>query len=118
MIPIKPLSNYDLKKYAKLLDIQNFRGVFMKDRLPKKIKNTECGILNLDNYSGIGSHWISYKKVNDTIFYYDSFALNKLPILVEKYFETDKNNVLFNNHVDQKFNEVICGHLCLNFLTY
>lgn len=88
----------------------------MKDKLPKNIKNIECGIINLDNDSGYGTHWVAYKKYNNNIAYYDSFALNKLPILVEKYFKTDKNTVLFNNNIDQKINEIICGHLCLKFL--
>ena len=34
-IPNKSLSNFDLTKYADDLDISNFRGVFMRDELPK-----------------------------------------------------------------------------------
>jgi hypothetical protein len=88
----------------------------MKDKLFKKIKDKECGIINLDDFIGNGTHWVAYKKNLNLIAYYDSFALNKLPISIEKYFETDKNTVLFNNNIDQKINEVICGHLCLKFL--
>ena len=115
-IPIKPLSNYDLKKYAKLLNIPHFRGVFMKDKLPKKINDIECGIINFDKFSGNGTHWVAYKKYKNIIYYYDSFALNKLPILVEEYFKPNENTIIFNNNIDQKINEVICGHLCLKFL--
>ena len=31
----KPLTNFELESYAKELDIPNFRGVFMRDDLPK-----------------------------------------------------------------------------------
>jgi hypothetical protein len=34
-LPKRALTNIDLKKFAKLLEIHNFRGVFMKDSLPK-----------------------------------------------------------------------------------
>ena len=34
-IPNKSLSNFDLIRYADDLNISNFRGVFMRDELPK-----------------------------------------------------------------------------------
>ena len=35
-IPDKPLSNFELIKYAKELNIAHFRGVYMRDELQKK----------------------------------------------------------------------------------
>ena len=35
-IPDKSLSNFELIKYAKELNISDFRGVYMRDELPKK----------------------------------------------------------------------------------
>ena len=52
---IKPLSNYDLMKWIKRLGIKHFRGIYSRDGLPKKIKK-ECGIINLDDMSGPGTH--------------------------------------------------------------
>ena len=57
----KPLSNYDLKDWVKLLGIKYFRGVFSKDVLPTQIKNKECGIINLDNHNRPGTHWVAYR---------------------------------------------------------
>ena len=45
-IPDKPLSNFELIKYAKELNIANFRGVYMRDELPEKPRKKECGIVN------------------------------------------------------------------------
>ena len=52
----KSLSNFDLMKYAEDLNIPNFRGVFMRDELPKIPWLQECGIVNFNTSSEPGSH--------------------------------------------------------------
>ena len=47
-IPNKSLTNIELSTYAKQLGIPYFRGVYMRDRLPAKVYNKECGIVNLN----------------------------------------------------------------------
>jgi hypothetical protein len=37
----------------------------MKDELPRKVKNIECGIINLQNSNESGIHWVAYYKNND-----------------------------------------------------
>jgi hypothetical protein len=37
----------------------------MKDELPQKVHNTEYGIIDLQNSSESGSHWVSYYKNHD-----------------------------------------------------
>lgn len=115
VVPNKALSNYDLVKYANCLNIPFFRGVFMKDKLPKHIWKNETGIVNLDNSSGPGSHWVCYKKLSDTIYYFDSFGDLPPPKELQKYFCCNKQ-VLYNNTAVQTYDSVICGHLCLEFL--
>ena len=39
------------------------------------LKNNQTTIVNLDDYLGKGTHWISYKKIDDKIFYFDSYAV-------------------------------------------
>jgi hypothetical protein len=66
---LKPLTNYDIINLVNELKISNFRGVFMKDALPKQINNKrskassspgdiEYGILNLDVSKNNGTHCI------------------------------------------------------------
>lgn len=77
----KPLSNIDLEKWIKHFGIKHFRGIFSRDNLPMKIKNKECGIINLDDTIGPGTHWVWYR--NDEISeYLDPFGLT-LPKEVE-----------------------------------
>jgi hypothetical protein len=59
-LPKRALTNIDLKKFAKLLEIHNFRGVFMKDSSGAKVNET--GLINLDDQKGNGTHWTAYKK--------------------------------------------------------
>ena len=47
-LPNKPLSNLEIIDAAKILSLYGFRGLFLRDALPKKAKLNECGILNLD----------------------------------------------------------------------
>ena len=52
---MKPLSNFDLFDWITKLGIKHFRNIFSRDALPKKIEK-ECGIVNLDDNQGPGTH--------------------------------------------------------------
>ena len=71
----------------------------MKDRLPKKIKKNESGIINLDNCLGPGTHWTAYKKHADKIFYFDSFGNLKPPTETQTYFHLNGPCNVFYNHM-------------------
>lgn len=115
IIPNKPLTNYDLQTYAECLKIPFFRGVFMKDSLPKRIWRNESAIVNMDNSDGPGTHWVCYKKIGDTVYYFDSFGNLPPPLELQRYFQHVKN-VYYNLERYQQWNTDICGHLCLDFL--
>lgn len=87
----------------------------MRDTLPKRCRKTECGVINLDRQSGPGTHWVSYYKENKNCYYFDSFGDLKPPRELIKYIGDDCA-VHFNYKRYQKYNTVICGHLCLKFL--
>lgn len=104
-----------MEKLAKTINIPYFRGVFMRTNLPAKIKTCERAIVNLDDASGPGTHWVSYIKKGDFVRYYDSFGVQP-PHELMKYF--GKNAVIdYNCDQEQGINQVICGHLSLLFLT-
>ena len=120
-IPDKPLSNFELKRYAKQLKISNFRGVFMRDTLPKHPQDTECGIVNLNTHDQSGSHWVCYYKQGQKRIYFDSFG-QITPVEVQWYlktnseFQSGKEVIQRNTDIDQAPNTVVCGHLCLAVL--
>ena len=74
-LPNKPLTNCQLIDTVKELKIPHFRGVFMRNDLPRKPLTQECGILNLDGVPGRGTHWVCWYKNNDN-FSFDSFGVS------------------------------------------
>lgn len=87
----------------------------MRDTLPKRCKKYECGVVNLDEDNGPGTHWVSYFKHNKNCYYFDSFGdLQPFREFI-KYIDNDCI-IHYNYKRIQKFNTVICGHLCVKFL--
>ena len=74
-IPIDTgLTNLELDEYAGRLNIEHFRGVFMRDTLPQKPQPLECGIVNLNTSREPGRHWVCYFKDGNRRIYFDSFG--------------------------------------------
>ena len=108
----KPLSNIELLEAARKLKIPNFRGVSLRDILPKKPKKKECGILNLDDTTGSGTHWVAWYKNGTEKKYFDSYGLQPPNELVD-YLHSP---ILYNTERVQPYDQVFCGHLCLYVL--
>ena len=49
-------NNFEILRYYE--NESNFNGVYSIDNLPNKIKD-EAYVINLDEYSDIGTHWIA-----------------------------------------------------------
>ena len=109
ILPNKPLSNLELIQAAKELKIPNFRGVFLRDTLPKKSRKKECGILNLDDTTGSGTHWVAWFNKK---YYFDSYGLQPPNEMID-YIKTP---ILYNTEQVQQSDQVFCGHLCLYVL--
>jgi len=109
---MRALTNFELEGYAG--GIPHFRGVFMRDTLPRKPWKNESGIINLNLDSEPGSHWVAYRKQGPTVYYFDSFGDLPPPAEFQKYC---KNSEIFYNHrTFQMYNQTNCGQLCLQFL--
>lgn len=76
----------------------------------------ENAIVNLDDESGRGSHWVCYKKRGDLVYYFDGYGNLRPPVELMRYF-TSAVDVRYNYERKQPENSVICGHLCLEFLS-
>ena len=86
----------------------------MRDYLPRKPRKNESAIVNLEVSAGGGTHWVCYMKIGDIVQYYDSFGVGP-PQEVINYFG-DKYPIYYNCVQIQKLNQIICGHLCLEWL--
>lgn len=87
----------------------------MRNGLPQKIRRNESAIVNLDDANGPGTHWVCYKKLNDTVFYFDSLGNLPPPKELIQYFG-DVRNIVYNYERIQNEASTVCGHLCLEFL--
>ena len=112
VLPNKPLSNLELLEAARKLKIPNFRGVNLRDTLPMTPKKKECGILNLDDTAGLGTHWVAWYKNGTEKKYFDSYGLQPPNELVD-YLHSP---ILYNTERVQPYDQVFCGHLCLYVL--
>lgn len=91
-----------------------FRGVYMRDGLPAKPMINERAVVNLDSSKGRGTHWVCYSKKGNTVEYFDSFGVEPPKDIID-YFGK-KVKITYNTQQIQKLNQVICGHLCLEWL--
>ena len=110
-LPDRALSNYDIEKAVKDLKIKKFRGCFMRDTLPKKPLKNECLVLNLDDSSGPGNHWLCLVKRGNAKVYFDSYGISPPPE-VTAYLGKD---VYYNSTQVQKAGYA-CAHFCLYIL--
>ena len=56
-MPRHPLTNFEIQKYYQ--NEPKFNGIFSRNNLPEKIKGAAY-VINLDEYAGVGTHWLLY----------------------------------------------------------
>ena len=102
MLPNRPLTDSDINNIC--CTLPHFRGVFMRNSLPKKPHKRECGVINLDDESGPGTHWVAYNKRDKNVIYFDSFGNLQPPLEVIKYLG---EKVQYNHDRYQNYNTII-----------
>ena len=92
-----------------------FNGVYSRDNLPDKIKDGAY-VINLDEYSDIGNHWIVLYVLNKTVTYFDSFELEHIPKEIKKFI--NNKNIIANIFRIQAYDSVMCGYFCMGFINF
>ena len=120
-LPQKTMFNSDIMKYVSILSTPNFRGVLMRDELPIKPNEIECGILNLNTHKQLGSHWVCWYKDGTERYYFDSFG-EPPPLELLHYLKTsteinlDLPVIRRSSIMVQRYGSNECGSLCLYVL--
>ena len=101
LIPPHPLTNFEIQKYYK--NEPRFNGVYSRDNLPEhsstEIKDGAC-ILNLDEYSHIGTHWVAlYVQNNNSVTYFDSFGVEHVPKEIKAFINRTSSSALHNKNI-------------------
>ena len=73
--PPHVLTNFEIQKYYQ--QEPRFNGVHSRDNLPKIKDGTY--VINLDEYSDIGNHWVALYVQNNNVTYCDSFGVEHIP---------------------------------------
>jgi len=106
-----------LNELARRMCVPYFRGVFMRNTLPTSgAHRNESRIVNLDNATGPGTHWIAYTKRNNRVVYFDSFDNLRQPKELVRYFGNDAMTIEYNRTSYQTYDQSFCGQMCLRFL--
>lgn len=84
----------------------------MRDKLPKTIPVNKSIIINLDESSGKGTHWVAFYRLKDKGLYFDSFGLPPPEELLKKI----KVQIYGNSSQLQHDLSVLCGYYCVDFI--
>lgn len=115
--PRRPLTNRDIEQYAQVYRIPYFRGVFMRNDLPASVNVNESGVVNLDDRSGPGTHWVAYKKRGTRVEYFDSYGDLRPPVELLAYLCTQPGTTIqYNTTRYQDAGAWNCGQYSLRFL--
>ena len=115
-MPAGVTTNVQLDRLARRMRVLYFRGVFMRNALPTSgARRRESGIVNLDDATGSGTHWVAYAKRNNRIVYFDSFGNLRPPVELVRYLGNDVT-IEYNRTSRQTYDQSVCGQMCLRFL--
>jgi hypothetical protein len=94
-----------------------FLGVFARDQLPFKPKYPSCFIINTDDSSKQGKHWLAfYYDSNGDAMFFDSFGMHPVFYKLTSYLNRTSRNWSFNSIQYQSFNTKTCGYFAFIFL--
>ena len=100
-----------------------FNGVYSRDNLPNKIKDGAY-VINLDEYSDIGTHWVALWVNINNVTYFDSFAVEHIPIEITKFINRSLSSALQNKNIKtsifriQAYDSMMCGYFCIGFINF
>ena len=112
-MPSHSLTNFEILKYYE--NESRFNGVYSRDNLPNKIKDGEY-VINLDEYSDIGTNWIALYVKNNNITYFDSFGVEHIPKEIKAFIKN--KNIKTNIFRIQAYDSIMCGYFCIGFIDF
>ena len=108
-----PLTNLEIQAYYQ--NEPTFIGVYSRANLLDKI-NDGAYVVNLDEYSDIGTHWMALYVNNKTATYFDSFGIEHISKEVKKC--GNNENIIANIFRIQAYDSVMFGYFCIGFIDY
>jgi hypothetical protein len=117
MSKIELLSNLDIEELCHKLKLPLVQCC-SKDKLNiKPLDKKSCYVINLDDFTGSGTHWVAIYVSGKNGFYFDSFSITP-PRNVINFFKRYKIKWDYNKQQIQDLPSTACGYYCLYFLYY
>ena len=73
-------------------------------------------LINLDEYSDIGIHWIALYVKNNEVTYFDSFGVEHILKEIKAFIKN--RNIKTNIFGIQAYNSIMCGYFCIGFIDF
>ena len=98
-MPPHPLTNFEIQRYY------------------KNESKDGAQIINIDEYSDIGTHWVALYVSNNDVTYFDSFGVEHIPKEI-KTFINCSSSIKRNIFRIQAYDSIICGYFCIGFINF
>ena len=106
---LHPLTNFEIQKYHQ--NEPRFNGFYSIDNLPK-IKNGAY-VINLDEHSDIGTHWVALYIHNNDVTYVESFRVEHVPKEFKAFI--NNKNITTNIFRIQAYDSIMWEYFCIDF---
>ena len=106
------LTNFEIQKYYQ--NKPSFNGVYSRDDITE-IKDGAY-VINLDEYSDIGTHWVTLYVDNNDVTYFDSFGVEHIPKEIKEFI--NNKNIKTNISRIQAYDSIMCGFFCIGFIDF
>ena len=113
LMPPHLLTNFEIQKYHQIDPRLN--GVYSRDNLPK-IKDGGY-VINLDEYTDIGTHRVALCVHNNDVTYCGSFVVEHIPKEIKAF--TDRSlSIATNIFRTEAYDSIMCGYFCIGFIDF
>ena len=99
-MPPHPLTNFEIQKY---------------DSLSVEIKDGAY-VINLDEYSDVGTHWVALYVLNNDGIYFDSFRVEHIPKEIKKF--VSNKNIKTNIFRILVYDSIMSRYFCVGFIDF
>ena len=111
MLP-HPLTTFEIQKHYQIQP--RFNGVYSRNNL-KKIKDGAY-VVNLDEYSDNGTHWITLYIQNNDVTYFDVFRVEHIPKEIIAFI--GNRNIKTNIYRIQAYDSIMSEYFCIALIDF
>ena len=111
MLP-HPLTNFEIQKYYQ--NELRCNSFYSGDNLPKL--EDRAYVINLDEYSDIGTHWVAFYINNNDNTYFDSFGVEHISKEIKTFI--NNKNIKIDIFRIQAYDSIMCGCFCIGFIDF